>query len=91
MEHCIAIQVWSYLALDNDDDDDDSSASARSCQLRWLTLCASFADMAHIVKTLKEFGLCSAVHYKEMYIPESEISGELHHCASRLKDSLNIC
>ncbi|KAK9844459.1 hypothetical protein WJX74_002810 [Apatococcus lobatus] len=31
-------------------------------------------DMAHIVKTLKEFGLCSAVHYKEMYIPESEIS-----------------
>ena len=40
-------------------------------------LCLALADMAHIVKTLKEFGLCSAVHYKEMYIPESEISGEL--------------
>lgn len=46
-------------------------------QLVWLSFCFARADMAHIVKTLKEFGLCSAVHYKEMYIPESEISGKL--------------
>ena len=31
--------------------------------------------MEHIVKTLQEFGLCSAVHYKEKYIPEAEIEG----------------
>lgn len=49
---------------------------ANAAPIAFLLMVKSLvADMAHIVKTLREFGLCSAVHYKEMYIPEAEIQG----------------
>ena len=33
------------------------------------------AEMAHIIKTLTDAGLCSEVYYKELYLPASEING----------------
>ena len=38
-------------------------------------VCHASAEMSHIVKTLKDRGLCSSVHYKEMYLPKEEIDG----------------
>lgn len=33
------------------------------------------AEMAHIIRTLTDAGLCSEVYYKELYLPASEING----------------
>lgn len=30
-------------------------------------------DMDHIIETLKDFGLCNEVHYKELYVPQAEL------------------
>jgi hypothetical protein len=35
------------------------------------------AEMDALVTRLKINGLCKSAHYKELYIPESEINGEL--------------
>ena len=31
--------------------------------------------MAHIIRTLKEFGLCKELLYKELYLSEADLSG----------------
>lgn len=41
-----------------------------------LFTCLACAELSNIVKTLKEFGLCSEVHYKEMYLEKEELEGE---------------
>ncbi len=33
--------------------------------------------MDHIIETLKDFGLCNEVHYKELYVPQAELDGEV--------------
>lgn len=35
------------------------------------------AEMDHLVSTLKGEGLCKAVHYKEMYIAQEVVEGEI--------------
>ena len=39
--------------------------------------CCPFAEMDHLVATLKQSGLCKTAHYKELYLPQAEIEGEL--------------
>lgn len=39
--------------------------------------------MEQIVKTFKHHGLCSEIHYKEMYIPQEELEGAMHAPATK--------
>lgn len=42
---------------------------------------ACAAEMADIIKNLKDAGLCSEVYYKELYLPAEEINGKAFlHC-----------
>lgn len=41
------------------------------------------AEMEQIVKTFKHHGLCSEIHYKEMYIPQEELEGAMHAPATK--------
>lgn len=38
---------------------------------------APVAEMDHLVATLKQSGLCKTAHYKELYLPQAEIEGDL--------------
>ena len=38
-------------------------------------MCQGLAEMAHIIETLTNAGLCSEVYYKELYLPASVING----------------
>ena len=40
--------------------------------------------MTHIIKTLKDFGLCDEVHYKEKYLPQREVEGRPRRSTSSM-------
>ena len=42
--------------------------------VRSVSVCA--AEMANVIKTLTDVGLCSEVYYKELYLPATEINGK---------------
>ena len=45
-------------------------------RLAVINVNVSAAEMAEIVKNLKDAGLCSEVYYKELYLPAEEIDGK---------------
>lgn len=45
-------------------------------ELKKSAACGLFAELEHLIATMKESGLCSTAHYKEMYLPQSEIDGK---------------